>query len=245
MQKPTMKKVFLVFALVVFTLQISFVYLFNPLRGSSNVTVTMTTCNRLGLTIITLDSLKKYNKNIGRIFMMVDCYDIKFVESIKKLYPDVSLLYPTVDHKKKDLRHMHNLQELFKHVDTEWWFHCEDDWEFTRHGFVADSIDILSNSDLYMIIGRQPNSFKPYMDYWIDSLHGVLRINAGPSGKFTSYTANPAVLNTAKVRKLIGDFSHYSGEWDISMKLGKKGKRVGIFRNHYYHHIGDGMSTMH
>lgn len=176
---------------------------------------------------------------------MVDCYNQEFVDSIKEKFPEIKLLYPKVHYTNKDLKHMHNIQQLFEHVDTEWWFHCEDDWEFFRPDFVSAAVEFLSTSNIYMIMGREPNTFKPHVDYWIDSSHGVLRINAGPSGKFSSYTANPAVLNTNKVKNLIGNFGNYRGEWDVSMQLGKKGERVGIFRNHYYYHTGGSMSTMH
>ena len=31
----------------------------------------------------------------------------------------------------------------YSNVDTEWIFHCEDDWEFYREGFVEDSMALL------------------------------------------------------------------------------------------------------
>lgn len=246
--KIKMKRYFIVFNIIVFTCQLLLFYHFVANnRKENSITITMTTCNRKDLTIRTIESLIKYNRGkVNSINMLVDCYNKEFVETIENRYDKfVKIIYPRFNHRKRDLKHMNNIQQLFETVDTEWWVHLEDDWEFVREGFIRDSIDILSNSDLYMIIGREPNVFKPKVDYWIDHHHGVLRINSGPNGSFCSYSANAAVINTKKARQLIGNFSNYKGEWDVSKQLGKKGVRVGIFKNYYYKHIGDNMSTMH
>lgn len=206
----------------------------------------MTTCNRLDLTKRSLDPFLLTNPGVDEIYMM------DLLETLFLPWDIQSLLRQIVDHNnqptivRKNIRHMHNIQQLFEKVKTKRWVHLEDDWEFTRYGFVKDSIGLLKNSPLYMIIGRQPNTFKPKVDYWVDDRHGVLAINRGPGGRFTSYTAYPAVLNTEKVLSLIGDFTKFRGEWDVSKYLGVTyGTRVGIWKNNYYYHIGDGKSTMH
>lgn len=215
-------------------------------RYRHDVTATMTTCNRLDLTIVTLSTLFKYNRGVKRVLVNVDCYNRTFVNTLDRIFGErIHLFNSTSTNKIRQKRLMDNLRQLTSMVDTPWWFHCEDDWEFYRHGFVDDSISTLSHSNVYMIIGRKPNGFKPFVDYWIDDNHGVLRRNAGPGGVFTSYTANPAVLKTVDVHRLIGDFSNYKGEWHVSKQLGKKDDAlVGIFKLPYYKHIGGGRSSI-
>jgi hypothetical protein len=181
--------------------------------------------------------------------MLVDCYNQTFVDGIRDSFPEVTMVLPTdTSEKKSNKRHMNNLQQLVEMVHTKWWFHCEDDWEFTRGGFVEESINTLDGSEdsaTYMIIGREPNSFKPYVDYWVDERYGVLRINSGPGGAFVSYTANPAIINVGKARALIGRFNDYKAESAISDFLGTTNRsRVGIFRKQYYKHIGEGRTSM-
>jgi len=224
------------------------------------ITFTMTTCNRLDITLKTLESLKKYKylEQPFKVIIMIDCFNSTFYDTLRMSYPDSIFVFPRSTEKKRiNLRHMHNLQQLFEMVDTRWWFHCEDDWEFVAPGFIENSLDVLSdphkNDSIYMIIGRKPNSFKPHVDEkfgWHksttgDNVYSVLKINSGPAGKFSSYTANPALIDVYATRRMIGNFSNYKGEYDVSSKLGKRhGARVGIFKEHYYYHLGDGVTTM-
>lgn len=214
-----------------------------------DLTITMTTCNRLELTRRTLRSLQEF-ESIKAVRVLVDCYNETFVEELRREFPSVLLENSTSDSENKNVRHMNNLQQLFKNVKTKWWFHCEDDWEFFRGGFIEDSMRVLTNtSDIYMVIGRQANTFKPHVNKtygWVNDEYSVLRTNSGPHGYFTSYTANPALLDTSKVHFLIGDFASFKAEYDISRHLGRHTNAlVGIFKNHYYEHIGGGFSTMH
>lgn len=226
------------------------------------VTFTMTTCNRLDLTIKTLNSLKKfeYFNKLSRIILMIDCFNETFADTLHNLYNEDSIHFVTPISKtktNKNLRHMENLEQLFNMVTTRWWFHCEDDWEFTSPGFIEDSIELLTDGSkdktIYMTNGRKPNSFKPRVNQtfgWrkttVNNLsYSTLNINSGPAGKFTSYTANPSIIDTRVARTLIGNFSNYKGEYDVSRVLGKRySARVGIFSRPYYHHIGNGRSVM-
>ena len=220
----------------------------------SDTTFTMTTCNRLDLTLKTLSSLKQYGYDVDSFIIMLDCFNETLADTLYQKYPHVHFVTPTSPHGENGgARHMDNLQQLFEMVKTPWWFHCEDDWEFTAPGFIENSKTILSNdSSIYMIMGREPNTFKPHVDEtygWKTSpnnhKYGALRINSGPSGSFASYTANPSVLDVSRVHAMIGNFSNYRGESDVSRKLGKRfSARVGIFRDHYYHHMGMGRSTI-
>lgn len=220
-----------------------------------DVTLTITTCNRLDLTIKTIDSLMKFNYNIRKSYLLLDCFNDTFADTLVSLYPTIHFLTPRTKRSDKNLRHMDNIQQLFEMVSTRWWFHCEDDWEFLRPGFVNDSITLLTDGgkdeSIYMVIGREPNTFKPLVNRTFGwkfvggKEYGVLGINSGPSGKFTSYTANPAVIDAHVAKRLIGNFSRFRAEYDVSSYLGKSlGSRVGIFRNHYYKHIGGGRTTM-
>ena len=222
-----------------------------------DITFTMTTCNRLDLTLKTLSSLKRFGYNVNSFILMIDCFNETFSNTLHLQYPYIHFITPrSTNFKKRNARHMDNLQQLFEMVDTPWWFHCEDDWEFTAPGFIENSKRVLSdpNTDnaIYMMMGREPNSFKPHVDEkfgWRTSTnnhkYSVLRINSGASGSFTSFTANPSVMVVSRVHEMIGNFSNYKGEFDISRTLGKRyGARVGIFREHYYNHMGAGRSTM-
>lgn len=220
-------------------------------QTAHTITFTMTTCNRLNLTSRTLSSLKNHGYNIDGMLIMVDCYNQSFVDAISTRFPEVVLVEPSRTSEKASDRLMINIQELSDMVVGRWWFHCEDDWEFTRGGFLQDSLQVLNGwmcpDELYMIMGRQANSFKPHVDnQWVGPI-GSLRVNAGPGGAFTSYTANPALIDMDKARKFIGRFDDYRSESHISRTLGSMivPKRVGIFNDRfYYSHIGYGKTSM-
>jgi hypothetical protein len=183
--------------------------------------------------------------------MLIDCYNHTFVKQVDALFPHtITFMNASTMSNNVNERHMSNVQQLYETVHTRWWFHCEDDWEFVNDGFIQRSIRVLTethNDKLYMMIGREPNTFRPFVDEsygWFGG-YSVLRINSGPNGAFASYTANPAIIDVDKLKSLVSDFTVFKGEWHVSRTLGRVHKsRVGIFKEHFYKHIGDTRSTM-
>ena len=114
-------------------------YKFNNLMS---VTVCLTSCNRFDLLRRTLDSFFRFN-TYG-----IDAFYV--YEDSDKDFPYKSD-YPFVRWMGGDGRvgQIEAIDRLYEKVESDYIFHCEDDWEFMRGGFIEASLEILSTKDYY------------------------------------------------------------------------------------------------
>lgn len=110
------------------------------------ITFVLTSCGRLDLLEITLDSFFKYNTYpIKRYIITEDSADPIIFEKCKilnrKKYGDkleFVFNYEKIGQSK-------SIDLAYSMVDTEFVFHLEDDYEFYRSGFIERSIDLLDS----------------------------------------------------------------------------------------------------
>lgn len=109
---------------------------------SDKVTVVITSCNRPNELKKSLHSFFKYNTYpIQKIIIIDDsgkkqCID----DSIEEIPTDTERL---IIYNDKNIGQIKSIDKAYSHVDTEYIFHCEDDWEFYDHGFIEKSMNIL------------------------------------------------------------------------------------------------------
>lgn len=226
---------------------------------TSKITVTMITCNRLGLTMDSLATFFKYNPGIeqSQFYMSIDCYNETFVKTIQNKYPTIQLLNSTSQKTIGQLRINDNIQMVYEKVDTEFWVNLEDDWTFIQPNFVKHAIDVLNtvgpDHPIYMVMGRQPNSFKPVVNRtygWHTTSNNSTQYSVlnqaqwGPTTRFGIWTNNDAVIRISSLRKWgIDDFSKFKDEPDTNNELYKYGALGGILHDGRYIHTGDNHST--
>ena len=105
-----------------------------------DVTVVITSCNRSDLLKFTLDSFIKYNTYPIKKFIIID-------DSGKKNINDFCLNdYPNETFKliynDENVGQVESIDKAYCFVDTKWIFHCEEDWLFTKKGFIEESFRI-------------------------------------------------------------------------------------------------------
>ena len=68
------------------------------------------------------------------------------------------LVMPLVNFPTRVIYTEHNVGQLasidiaYSHVTTPWIFHCEEDWEFYRFGFIEESLRILRLEPSYVMV---------------------------------------------------------------------------------------------
>lgn len=114
----------------------------------TNITICLTSCGRFDLLERTIKSLVEFwdGPKPAKILVYEDSKDISFVqmESVQDLIHDLAkgfdcerqVFFGKVG-QIKAIDHLYNL------VETPYIFHCEDDWQFTRTGFIQQSLNIL------------------------------------------------------------------------------------------------------
>ncbi len=126
------------------------------------VTLVITSFNRFDLLEQTLDTFFLHNDYpLARAIVIEDSQNLDFFRVMER-------------YKSKGVEPMFNEQRLGQHrsidraystVETEFIFHCEDDYLFGRPGIIRESMEILqSDSDILMVLPRQKEDLPYYLD---------------------------------------------------------------------------------
>ena len=212
-----------------------------PEKLEDEVTVVVTSCGRHDLLEMTLDSFVKYNtyKKIREIIVVEDG-DADPSAVCKKF--GANLVRVGARHGQS-----YAIDLAYSFVRTPFIFHCEDDWEFYRGGFIEKSFDVLKSD---------PSCINVWLRAWSDTqghpLHfktedrsfGVLSI--GYNQAWGGFTWNPGLRRLADYNR-IGPFSMKMGgnremkESDVSLKCIELGYRgVILDEDGYVRHLGHG-----
>ena len=111
------------------------------MRLPAGVTVVVTSCGRQDLLERTLDSFLKYNTYPVRAFVIVEDDASDKNRRLEEKYGPYNLKWLATG---KHIGQISAIDEAYKHVQTEYIFHCEDDWEFTAPGFIEKSLAVLT-----------------------------------------------------------------------------------------------------
>lgn len=128
-------------------------------------------------------------------------------------------------------------------VETPLIFHCEDDWEFFRAGFIAESEALLAaDPAISMVSLRALSDMNP-------RLHGLGEHRLGPIAyhraaphlhpEYFGYSFNPGLRRRADARAL-QPFAAVGHEADVSYAFKKAGFVMAYLAAPAVRHIGDG-----
>ena len=105
-----------------------------------NVTVVITTCNRTDLLERTLVSFFKFNTySINRLIIVEDSGVKQNFDVVRRIVP-CELIIIENEH---NLGQIASIDRAYSLVETDYIFHCEEDWEFYESGFIEKSFEIL------------------------------------------------------------------------------------------------------
>jgi len=109
------------------------------------VTFVLTSCGRVDLLQKTIESFEKFNTYpIKRGIITEDSCDPAVYEEVEKLFGDRYEIWSNAE-KKGQIK---SIVDAYASIETPYVFHCEDDWEFTRSGFIEESMKILESDPL-------------------------------------------------------------------------------------------------
>lgn len=188
---------------------------------SENVTVVITSSDRHDMLEKTLDSFLAHNtyKGIRHIIVMEDSYTYpKFLDESPK-YADLGI---SVLHTRPRLGQLLGIDVAYKYVDTEYIFHCEDDWEFYADGFIEASLPILeADPSILQVHLRRLGDIFPVgeLSYTMHPSGGYALIEKGQVRHYSWYgfSFNPGLRRFADY-KALGSYSgqlltpEYSGQ---------------------------------
>jgi hypothetical protein len=205
----------------------------------SAYSVVITSCGRFDLLRATLASLLP-NLDVApdKIIVIEDSGDRAVADVLAEFDGVFEILVNEVK-----LGQIASIDRAYGKVVTPYIFHCEDDWEFLRKGFIAESAALLEAIDTVSMVGLRP---RQELNRLVRNLPGetmgrieFFRYDPSLHPEYFSYSFNPGLRRMSDYRKL-GPFTSIGHEPDISYAFKKAGFHMAGLERPAARHIGWG-----
>jgi hypothetical protein len=176
------------------------------------ITVVVTSCNRPELLKPTLASFFKYNTYPIQKIVIIDDSCIKgCIDSAVTEIPEY--IERQIIYNEQNLGQISSIDKAYSFVDTEYIFHCEDDWEFYNYGFIEKSLEILkTDSKIFCVWLREYQHGKvvlnghPVLPEIHNNMYRILGVFQERNNIWCGFTFNPS-LRRFKDYKINGPYS--------------------------------------
>ena len=187
----------------------------------SNITLVVTSCGRLDLLKRTLESFDRFNTApVREVFITEDAGD----EGVRAVIPAHWKDHCTFFVNRPKLGQLASIDLAYEQVKTPYIFHCEDDWEFYRPGFVEDSRTILELRPEILQVWLRNYVYdlqvhSPYIRLGAREVIGGVPCYPLISDKpeWQSFSLNPG-LRRLKEYRLCAPFAGHGGEKALSQR---------------------------
>ena len=213
------------------------------------VTLVITSFNRPDLLRKTIDSLYQHNcYKINEVIIVDDSGDKTMHKWLERHYSDCFLIL-----NENNIGAYESIDKAYSFVRTHYVLHVEDDWLFTKSGFLWHSLEILeSNHEIMQVnlsndenIPIEPEVFKVG-----DTEYRIM--GTDKDGFWHGFTCRPSVRSMAGYEKT-KPWTQWSTKEDFlalrEMKVGKEYFRLGykaaVLNDYFCSHIGLGRRTWH
>jgi hypothetical protein len=219
----------------------------------NEVTMVVTCCGRVDLLEITLESFFTYNTYpIKKVIITEDSGVKQNFEKVKSLVPyDLTIIENSTN-----IGQIASIDKAYSLVDTDYIFHCEEDWQFYDSGFIEKSFEILAtNPKLFTVWLRAYNDTKNHAimfdeKFSISNNDYYYLMDGARKKHWCGFTFNPGLrrtrdcmifhpYNNLKVKKEKNNMM-IMGEIDLSIYYQELGYRAAITSKEtgYVKHIG-------
>ena len=209
--------------------------------------VALTSCGRFDLLERTLRSLlPRLDGPLERIFIAEDSGDRQVLDVAERLGGIAGTIEVLVN--DPPLGHIGSVDRLYSRIETEWVFHCEDDWEFSGEGLIERSFAVLRESDRYSMVSLRRVSEHGIAVFGPEEVtasgvgyhvaHGEIPWN----GEAAGLNFNPG-LRRMRDYRTVGPYAalgRHSSEAHVSRAYRDLGLRVTCLAEPAVRHIGEG-----
>jgi len=217
------------------------------INQKKEVTVCLTSCGRPDLLNKTLSSFYSYNTYPIKTTIVIDDYGFKDSHS------DLYFRFLQDKFQSKNIHWIFNgsrlgqiksIDKAYSLIDTEYIFHCEDDWLFLRPGFIEVSLVHLEkheNCIQLWLRGTDDTNGHP-----VQFENGEARLSSNYLGRWHGFSFNPSLKRSSDYHK-IGSYSKHTkfdsqqawkSESDIGKLYHSLGYYAAIVSEAYVKHLG-------
>lgn len=193
----------------------------------SQITITLTSCGRWDLLERTIKSLVQFWDGPKPEKLLI--YEDQSLDEMHYEALKIGLTTMLSNFCPFDIRHgkrgqIMAIDILYSEVTTPYIFHCEDDWEFFKTGFVQRSLSILEEKAHIMQIWlRSPNDRNghPAIGQVLTTGDGVKyqMMKTGYRGVWQGFSLNPGLRRLADYQKLFPNGMYADVHWSPSNPL--------------------------
>jgi hypothetical protein len=201
--------------------------------------VVITSCNRFDLLKTTLSSLLSHlDGPVSQIIIIEDSGNHNILDITSGYGNDIRVII-----NEHQIGQISSIDKAYSRIEENYIFHCEDDWEFFRCGFISESFKILNHFPKVSMVGlRARQELNPLVratpSQKIDEVSFFL-MNPRLHPEHFSYSFNPGLRRMVDYRQL-GPFLPIGQEDDISYAFKKAGFQIANLENPAVRHIGFG-----
>lgn len=205
------------------------------------VTFLITSCGRPDLLKRTIDSFLAYNSYpIARYLLIEDAADAEMERFLRRHFGD---RFDFIFNRPK-LGQMGSIDRVYREVATPYVFHCEDDWEFVRGGFIERSFQLLDEDPKIVNVwlrGLTETSGHPVEPQPLVSRDGIpyRRMALDPTGTCHGFTFNPTLKRMADLA-LVQPMAALQSEGGVAQRYRDLGFYAVTLEDVYVEHIGQG-----
>lgn len=215
----------------------------------SNVTLVITSCGRFDFLKKTLSSLVKFvDEPFHKIIIIDNSTDVLAEECLAEISQHIQLpIYILVN--KQNIGQVSSIDLAYSYVETDYIFHCEDDWEFFDTGFLSlskqllDDVPNIINVNLRIRFDGEKGSMHPISDLII-SKNGIhyheYLINY--LGAWHGFSWNPGLRRKIDY-DLIKPYKQYGEESGVGKIYKNMGYVAACLEKSYCKHIGTNSTT--
>lgn len=216
-----------------------------PPRTMERYTVALTSCGRFDLLERTLRSLlPRLDDPPAKVLIAEDSGNRGIFEVVQQFSGDGPPFEILVN--DPPLGQIGSIDRLYSRIETEWIFHCENDWEFFADGFIGSSFALLKEFDRVSMVGlRDCAGFRPgYYQPEESSAGGIGFRLADPrvAGSYSGLVFNPG-LRRMRDYELVGRYAalrYPVNEMRVGEYYRQAGFRVACHVDPAVRHIGEG-----
>lgn len=210
---------------------------------SSEVTLMLTSCGRFDLLKRTLDSFDKFNTMPIRDVIITEDSGSDAVRDCVPLHWHAHTRFIV---NNPCLGQLQSIDLAYAKIKTLWVFHCEDDWEFYRPGFIEDSLVLLEADPQALQVWLRSYSHdlkvhSPYVFLGERKVHAAVAFHQLSSRKedWQGFSFNPGLRRLVDYHEH-APYAHHGGEKTLSKLYAAQNRYALILENSAVLHTGFG-----
>jgi GT2 family glycosyltransferase len=214
----------------------------------NEVTVVFTSCGRFGFLKETVDSFLSQNTYPIKEYIVIEN------SGNSQSFFELSNIFKNIENVKiiineQNIGQVSSIDKAYEFVETDYIFHCEDDWKFINSGFIEKSLDILievpniSNVNIRRRNDNSKGSFHPIVGpFKLKDQSKYYIYQQNYLGEWHGFSWNPG-LRRNKEYQLVKPYKQYTNEQGVNQKMKELGFFSACLEDSYCIHIGENSST--